>query len=162
MIETLEQLYVQQLRDLFSAETQLCDALQIMAKAATHKDLREAFEVHLEQSRQQRHRIDQILESIGEAPTDTVCTPMEGMIAASNEMIREAAQESIRDAGLIAMAQRITHYEAAAYSTVVGFTHALKRKNDRHPMETSLRESREASENLARIATRTVDRAAAA
>jgi ferritin-like metal-binding protein YciE len=162
MIETLEQLYVQQLRDLFSAQTMLCDALQVMAEAASHKDLRAAFQEHLEHSRQQRHRIDQILESIGEEPDDVVCRPMEGLIAAGNEMIRAASHETIRDAGLIAVAQRITHYEAAAYGTVVGFTHALKRKNDRRPMEDSLRESREASENLAKIATRTVDRAAAA
>jgi len=162
MIDTLEQLYLQQLHDLYGTETQLCEALPRMAKAATHKDLKNVLRIALEQSRQRQHCLDQILTEMGHHATDAASTPMEALIKASDEMASKTFNEDVRDAGLIATAQHIVHYQAAGYGTVVSFAIVMKRKNDRPAMETSLRESREASELLSQIATRTTHRAAAA
>ena len=162
MIHTLEQLYLQQLHDLYAAETQLSEALPAIFKAATHKDLKHAFGVYLEQSLQRRHLLSQILTEMGHEAATTDSVPMKVMLQASDEVIRETSNKDVRDAGLIAVAQRIVHYQAAAYGTIVPIIIVLKRKSDRHPMETALRESSEASQLLSQIATRTIHRAAAA
>ena len=162
MIHTLEQLYLQQLHDLYRAETQLCDALPMMLNAITHKDLKNVFWVSLERSRQRRHWLDQILTEMGHDATITASTPMGGIIRTSDEMIGGTSNEDVRDAALIAVAQRIVHYQAAGYGTLVPFTIIMKRKNDRSSIETALRESKEMSELLLQIATRTIHRADAA
>jgi ferritin-like metal-binding protein YciE len=162
MIHTLEELYLQQLQDLYRAETQLGELLPVMHKAATHKDLDKVFGEWIEQSLQRRHMLDQIMAELGEEALSGSSTPIESIIQASEEMIGSTLNPDVRDAGLIAVAQRVAHYREAGYRALVPFTIIMKRKHDRAFIETSARESREASDLLFQIATRTIHRAAAA
>ncbi|HEX7071533.1 MAG TPA: DUF892 family protein, partial [Rhodothermales bacterium] len=118
---SLEDLYIHELRDLFSAETQLVEALPKMVENATHEDLRTALQMHLEETRVHRDRIARIFESRGVSPSGETCDAMKGLVKEANKFVKEAksmlghdAPESVVDAGLIAQAQRVEHYEISA------------------------------------------------
>jgi ferritin-like metal-binding protein YciE len=117
-IESLQDLYKEELKDIYSAENQLIKALPKMAEGANHKSLRAAFETHLEQTREHVSRLEQIFKDLGEKPTGKHCKGMEGLIEEGKEMLEEKADPDVRDAGLIGAAQRVEHYELAAYGTV--------------------------------------------
>ena len=117
-IETLRDLYVEQLQDLYSAETQLVAALPKMAKAASHAQLKSAFQEHLAQTQQQVQRLEQIFQQMGVKPGGTTCKGMQGLIAEGEEMIKSKGDPNAIDAGLIAAAQRVEHYEIAGYGCV--------------------------------------------
>lgn len=117
-IETLRDLYVEQLQDLYSAETQLVSALPKMAKAASHPQLQSAFQEHLSQTQQQVQRLEQIFQQLGVKPGGTTCKGMQGLIAEGEEMIKSKGDPAAIDAGLIAAAQRVEHYEIAGYGCV--------------------------------------------
>src|SRR5262245_58154178 len=116
-LATLRDLYVHELRDLYSAETQLVKALPKMAKAATSRELKNAFEDHLQATERQVERLDRIFEKLGEKAKGKKCVAMEGLIEEGKELINGSADEDIRDAGLIAAAQKVEHYEIAGYGT---------------------------------------------
>ena len=118
--ESLKELYIDELRDLYSAENQLVKALPKLAKAATSEDLSAAFEEHLEQTKGHVQRLEQIFESLGESSKGKKCVGMEGLIKEGPEMTGEFEGE-VLDAGLIGAAQRVEHYEIAAYGTVAAF-----------------------------------------
>lgn len=121
----LRDLYVQQLKDLYSAETQLVAALPKMAQAASDPQLRQGFEMHLEQTQNQVKRLESVFADLGEQAGGHTCKAMMGLIAEGDEMIKEEAAPAVKDAGLIASAQRVEHYEIAGYGTVVRFAQVL-------------------------------------
>jgi len=113
----LEELLQDELKDLYSAENQIIKALPKMAKAASSPELRRAFERHLEETRRQVERLDQIGEELEMKMTGKKCKGMEGLIAEGKELIEEDLDEDALDAGLIGAAQKVEHYEIAAYGT---------------------------------------------
>jgi ferritin-like metal-binding protein YciE len=113
----LEELLVDELKDLYSAENQIVKALPKMAKAAGSTDLRRAFERHLEETKRQVERLDQIGEQLDIRLTGKKCKGMAGLIEEGNELIAEDLEQDALDAGLIGAAQKVEHYEIAAYGT---------------------------------------------
>src|SRR5215470_12898494 len=114
----LTHLFVEQLRDLYSAETQLVSALPKMAKAANSGELRSGFEQHLEQTKGHVERLERVFEALDESPKGKKCAGMKGLIDEGSELIKEDLPAEELDAGLIAAAQRVEHYEIAAYGCV--------------------------------------------
>jgi ferritin-like metal-binding protein YciE len=114
-LNTLQDLLVEELQDIYDAENQILKALPKMAKAASAPQLQQAFEQHLEQSRMHVTRLDQVFQQLGTKSKGKSCKAMQGLITEGEEMIKEKADPAVRDAGLIAAAQRVEHYEMAAY-----------------------------------------------
>jgi ferritin-like metal-binding protein YciE len=114
----LRKLYIDELKDLYSAETQLVKALPVMAKATTSMNLREGFEGHLKQTKEHVARLEEIFEALDESPKGKHCKGMEGLIKEGSEMIEEGLEPEELNAGLIAAAQRVEHYEMAGYGCV--------------------------------------------
>ena len=124
-LETLKDLYIHELKDLYSAEKQIIKALPKMAKAATNKQLAAGFEEHFEQTKQHAARLEKILTSHDESTRGPKCEGMEGVLKEGGEMIKEDAEEEVRDAGLIAAAQRVEHYEMAGYGSARTYAELL-------------------------------------
>src|ERR1700693_275663 len=114
----LRHLYIEELKDLYSAENQLVKALPKMAKASTSEDLRAGFEEHLNQTKEHVARLEKIFKALGESPKGKKCKGMEGLIKEGAEMIAEDPAPEELDAGLISAAQRVEHYEIAGYGCV--------------------------------------------
>jgi ferritin-like metal-binding protein YciE len=117
-LQTLRDLYVEQLQDLYSAETQLVEALPKMAKAASHSQLRDGFQQHLTETKNHVQRLEQIFKQLDAKPKGATCKGMEGLIKEGEEMIKMKGDPAAIDAGLIAAAQRVEHYEIAGYGCV--------------------------------------------
>ncbi|MDZ4830530.1 MAG: ferritin-like domain-containing protein [Phycisphaerae bacterium] len=124
-ITDLRTLLVHELKDIHSAETQLLHALPKMAKAAKHPELKQAFENHLNQTTEHLARIEKIFETLEYKPTGTTCAAMKGLVEEGRDMIAEDAPDNVKDAGLIASAQRVEHYEMAAYGCARAFAREL-------------------------------------
>src|ERR1700676_1800864 len=121
----LKELYVEELKDLYSAENQLVKALPKMAKASTSEDLRAGFEEHLDQTKEHVARLERIFKALGESPNGKKCKGMEGLIKEGAEMIAEDPAPEELDAGLISAAQRVEHYEMAGYGCVSAYAKLL-------------------------------------
>jgi ferritin-like metal-binding protein YciE len=115
---TMDELFLEELKDLYDAEKQLTKALPKMAKAAVSDELREAFEEHLRQTEGQIERLDQIFEQLGEKASGKKCAAMSGLIKEGDEIASETDESTVRDAGLIAAAQKVEHYEISGYGSV--------------------------------------------
>ncbi len=124
-LNSLRDLYVEQLQDLYSAETQLVKALPKMQQAASNAELKQAFQRHLAQTEQQVQRLDQIFQQLGKKPGNHTCKAMEGLIKEGDEMIKMKGDPDVIDAGLIAAAQRVEHYEIAGYGCVRTYANQL-------------------------------------
>jgi ferritin-like metal-binding protein YciE len=149
----LHELYVEQLRDLYSAENQLVKALPKMAEAATTDELRTAFEEHLEQTQGHVQRLETIFENLGEKPTGEKCKGMEGLVEEGSEVIENDDFEGeLKDAALIAAAQRVEHYEIAGYGTVRTFASLLEDDEAVELLEQTLEEEKETDQKLTEIA----------
>ena len=148
--ESLKELYIDELRDLYSAETQLVKALPKLAKAATSEELSAAFEEHLEQTKCHVQRLEQIFESLDESPKGKKCVGMEGLIKEGSEMTGEFEGE-VLDAGLISAAQRVEHYEIAAYGTVAAFAELLGETEQQSLLNETLQEEKETDEKLTEL-----------
>jgi ferritin-like metal-binding protein YciE len=151
-LESLKDLYMEQLRDLYSAETQLVDALPKMAEAASSPDLKNGFREHLIQTRQHVDRLEQIFKQLGESPKGETCEGMKGLIKEGESMIKMKGEPEVRDAGLIAAAQRVEHYEIAGYGTVRTYAELLGDENAMRLLERTLQEEEETDEKLTEIA----------
>jgi ferritin-like metal-binding protein YciE len=149
--ESLKDLYVDELKDLFSAETQLTKALPKLAKAATSEELRTAFEEHLEQTKGHVERLEEIFESLEEKPTGKKCVGMEGLVKEGAEVMQEDFEEEVMDAALIGAAQRVEHYEIAAYGTVRTFAELLGESDHVELLEQTLEEEKETDEKLTEL-----------
>jgi ferritin-like metal-binding protein YciE len=124
-LNNLRDLMIDQLRDLHSAETQLLKALPKMRDKATHPELKQAFDQHLEETRVQAQKLEGLFEAIHEKITGHTCKAMKGIIEEAEEMMDHDAPTAVMDAGLIACAQRVEHYEIAGYGTVREFANEL-------------------------------------
>jgi ferritin-like metal-binding protein YciE len=124
-MDTLKDLYVEGLKDLYSAENQILKALPQMIKKASHPKLKKAFTTHERQTRQQAKRIERICKQLGEKPTGKKCVGMEGLIKEAKELISERPDPDVLDAGLIAAAQHVEHYEMAGYGCVRTYARLL-------------------------------------
>ena len=149
---SLQDLYVDELRDLYNAETQLVKALPKMAKAATNDQLREAFEEHLRQTTEHVSRLEQIFEQLGEKTSGKKCLGMEGLVKEGSETMKENYSEAVKDAAIIGAAQRVEHYEMAGYGTVKAFAELLGENDHVSLLEQTLEEERQADEKLTQLA----------
>ena len=151
-LETLRELYIDELKDLWSAERQLVKALPKMAKNATNPELQNAFTEHLAVTETQSQRLEQILESLGETARGKKCVGMEGLIEEADELLEEDAPEDVLDAGLIAKAQHVEHYEMAGYGTVRTYAMTLGLTDQAALLQQSLDEEIEADKLLTALA----------
>jgi ferritin-like metal-binding protein YciE len=151
-LENLRDLYVHELKDLYSAEKQIIQALPKMARAATNRQLSAAFRQHLEQTRKQAKRLEDILGSHDESTRGPKCQGMEGVIKEGDEMIGEDAEPEVRDAGLIAAAQRIEHYEMAGYGCARTYAELLGDKKGARMLDMTLREEEATDLKLTKLA----------
>ncbi len=151
-INNLRDVFVEQLKDLHSAETQLIKALPKMAKAASSPELAEGFKQHLEQTKGHAERLEKIFKGLDEKPTGKTCKAMEGLIKEGAEAIEEDASDAAKDALLIAAAQRVEHYEIAGYGTVKTFARLLGEEEAVDLLEETLREEIETDEKLTTVA----------
>ncbi|QHL87616.1 DUF892 family protein [Nibribacter ruber] len=124
-LRTLEDLFEHQLKDLYSAEKQLIEALPKMAKATEDAKLRQAFENHLEETKEQKARLEKVCELVGISPGRMKCKAMEGLVEEGEETVEEDAEPEVKDAGLIASAQRMEHYEISGYGTAAHYAERL-------------------------------------
>jgi ferritin-like metal-binding protein YciE len=150
--EGLKELYIDELKDLYSAENQLVKALPKMAKAANSEELREGFEAHLEQTKEHVQRLEQIFELLDESPKGKKCVGMEGLVKEGSEAIEEDFQGAVMDAALIGAAQRVEHYEIAAYGTACEFAKVLGEKEHVSLLQETLEEEKETDEKLTELA----------
>ena len=160
-LETLKDLYIHELKDLYSAEKQIIKALTKKVKAATHPDLAAGFKLHLEQTNEQALRLEQILESHGQTTRGPKCKGMEGVLAEGAEMIEEEADDEVRDAGLIAAAQRVEHYEMAGYGCARTYAKLLGDKQGEKLLQTTLTEESDTDKKLTTLANSVINLAAA-
>ena len=151
-IESLRELYLEQLQDLYNAEQQLIKALPKMAKAASSQELASAFEEHLEKTRGHAQRIESICEQMGEKAFGKKCKAMEGLVKEGGEVIDEDMTEPLKDAALIAAAQRVEHYEIAGYGCVRAYATKLGDDAAAELLGQTLDEEKEADETLNAIA----------
>src|SRR6266550_5851611 len=148
----LKELYVDELKDLYSAENQLVKALPKMAKAASSDELRAGFEEHLEQTKGHVQRLENILQSLDESPKGKKCVGMEGLVKEGAEVMAEDLEEAVMDAGLIGAARRVEHYEIAAYGAVSELAKALGETNHASLLKQTLEEEQATDEKLTELA----------
>jgi ferritin-like metal-binding protein YciE len=151
-INSLHDLYVDELRDLYDAENQLIKALPKMAEASTSEELREGFEEHLEQTHSHAQRLEQIFERLSEKPKGKKCKGMEGIVKEGNEVLDEDMQEDTKDAAIIGAAQRVEHYEIAGYGTARTHADLLGLDDDARLLEQTLAEEKETDQKLNQLA----------
>jgi ferritin-like metal-binding protein YciE len=151
-MESLRDLFVDELKDLYSAETQIIKALPKMAKAASSNELRTAFEEHLEQTKVHVERLDQIFDSLEESPKGKKCKGMEGLIEEGKELLEEEAEPDVLDAGLISAAQRVEHYEMAGYGCVRTYAKLLGEDTAVELLQQTLDEEGDTDKKLTAIA----------
>ena len=147
----LKHLYVEELKDLYSAENQLVKAIPKMAKASTSEDLRAGFEEHLGQTKEHVARLEKIFKSLGENPEGKKCKGMEGLIKEGAEMIEEDPAPEELDAGLISAAQRVEHYEMAGYGCVSTYAKLLGEEEAESILRQTLEEERETDKKLTQL-----------
>ncbi len=152
MPEGLKELYIEELRDIYNAENQLVKALPKMAKAASSDELRQGFEDHLEQTKGHVQRLEKIFEALDESPKGKKCAGMEGLVKEGSEVIGEDYEDALMDAALIGAAQRVEHYEIAAYGTVVEFANILGESEHVSLLQETLEEEKETDEKLTELA----------
>ena len=150
--ENLQELFVDELKDMYDAEKQLTKALPKMAKAADSQELRAAFEEHLEITRMQVNRLEEVFKSLGMAARGKTCEGMKGLIEEGQEMMEELEQGPTLDAALISAAQKVEHYEIASYGTLATFAEILGHQDAKDLLGQTLEEEKEADEKLTEIA----------
>jgi ferritin-like metal-binding protein YciE len=149
---TLRELYIEELRDIYDAETQLVKALPKMAKASTSEKLRSGFEEHLQQTKVHVDRLQQIFDGLEENSSGKKCKGMQGLVSEGSEMIDGDFEADVRDAGLISAAQRVEHYEIAAYGTVRTYATILGEEEAASLLEQTLEEEEETDQKLTELA----------
>jgi ferritin-like metal-binding protein YciE len=151
-VESLNELLVEQLRDLYDAENQLIKALPKMAEGANSEELREAIEEHLEQTKGHARRIETVFENLGEKAKAKKCKGMEGLIKEGSETLEEDMDPDVKDAAIIAAAQRVEHYEIAGYGTARTMANLLGEREAASLLEETLNEEKQADSKLTELA----------
>ena len=159
-METLNELLMDEVKDLYSAENQLTKALPKMAKAAQNAQLRQAFEKHLRQTEEHVRRLERVAEQLGGSPRGKKCMGMEGLVAEGKELITEKPEADVLDAGLIGAAQKVEHYEIAAYGTARAHAEQLGLGQIAGLFQQTLDEELAANDKLTAIAEQQVNRQA--
>ena len=159
-IESLNTLLEEELKDIYSAEKQLLKALPKMAKNATSGELRSALEEHLEVTRNQVQRLEQVFESLGKPAKAKTCKAMQGLIEEANDVLEEDADDAVLDAGIIAAAQKVEHYEIASYGTVRTWARLCGQEEAAELLQETLDEEGEADQKLTGLAESFVNPAA--
>jgi ferritin-like metal-binding protein YciE len=156
-MDDLRGLFVKELADIYDAEQQLVKALPKMAKAANFPQLRQAFEKHLQQTKGQVARLEQVFETIGETPQTETCKGMKGLVAEGRGVIKEDAEPATKDAALIAAAQKVEHYEIATYGTLRTYAETLGEQDAAKLLQETLDEESETDQRLTELATTTIN-----
>lgn len=151
-LDSLETLYVEELRDLYNAEQQILKALPKMAKAASSSNLQKGFQEHLQQTKSQVERLDQIFTDLGMSPKGKKCEAMEGLLKEGAELLEAKAEPSVLDAALIAAAQRVEHYEIAGYGCVRTYAKLLGYGEATKLLQQTLDEEKRTDEKLTELA----------
>jgi ferritin-like metal-binding protein YciE len=151
-VGTMTELFVDELKDLYSAEKQITRVLPKLAKAATSVDLKQAFLSHLEETNGQVARLDKIFETLGKTPRGKTCVGMKGVLEEGAEVLEDTDKGSVRDAALISAAQRVEHYEMAGYGSVRDFAKMLGQGEIATLLEETLEEEKAADKKLTSIA----------
>ncbi len=154
---SLEDFFVHQLEDIYDAEKRLTSALPKMRDSAHNSDLKNAFDEHLKETENQIARLDKVFESIGKRPQRESCEAMKGLIREGEDMIQSGGDENAHDAALIAAAQRVEHYEIAAYGTARTLADRLERRDAAEQLDATLAEEKSADSKLNAIAEREVN-----
>ncbi len=155
--KTMQDLFVNQLQDAYSAETQLTKALPKMAKAATSSDLKAGFEQHLTETKGQVKRLEQVGKELGVKLTSNTCEAMEGLVAEGEEIIGLGLETEVQDAGLIAAAQKVEHYEIALYGCLCSWAKQLGYSSAQTLLHQTLEEEKQTNEKLTHLAERQVN-----
>jgi ferritin-like metal-binding protein YciE len=154
-LESLHELFVEELQDLYSAENQIVEALPDMIEEASSPQLKQALQQHLEETRNQVRRLDQIFSQLPDVDKDEkTCKGMKGIIKDSQDLLDMDAEPEVLDAGMIAGAQRVEHYEIAGYGTVRTYADLLGRKDWAQLLEQTLQEEKNADQKLNQLAGR--------
>ena len=156
-MESLQELYVEELKDLWSAEKQILKALPRMIKAATHPKLKRAFAKHEKQSRVHVTRLERICKQLGESPRGKKCKGMEGLLEEGSDLIKEKPAPDVLDAGLITAAQHVEHYEMAGYGTVRTWARLLGYEDQARILQTTLDEEQQTDLDLTALAVSSVN-----
>ena len=151
-METLKDLYIEELKDLYSAENQIIKALPKMIKAASHSELKQAFTTHLRETEIHAQRIEQVCEELGVSPKGKKCVGMEGLLKEGSELIKEKPEPDVLDAGLIAAAQHVEHYERAGYGCCRTYARQLGYESQYEMLQATLDEEGNADKILTDIA----------
>jgi ferritin-like metal-binding protein YciE len=151
-LDTLEQLYINELRDLYSAENQLLKALPKMAKGASAPELKDAFEKHFEQTTGHVARLQQLFGQLDESPKGKTCHGMKGLLEEGAEILKADGEASVLDANMIVAAQKVEHYEIASYGSVRTFANLLGRDEEVRLLQSTLDEESETNEILNKLA----------
>jgi ferritin-like metal-binding protein YciE len=152
-LESLRELFIEELQDLYSAENQIVEALPKMIEKASSPDLKAGFTQHLEQTRQQVARLDRIFDQLGDDVDrdDKTCKGMQGIIKDAKELLKTDAEPEVLDAGMIAGAQRVEHYEIAGYGTVRTYAQLLGRNEWVQLLEQTLQEEKDTDVKLSQL-----------
>lgn len=151
-LKTLEDLFHHQLRDIYNAETQITNALPEMMEEASDENLKQAFKDHLDETKNQVARLEKIGDRLDIDLTGVTCDAMKGLIEESKELVSKDADNNVRDAGIIADAQRIEHYEISAYGTVREYAKALDKREIADQLNQTLQEESSTDEKLNKLA----------
>ncbi len=151
-LETLKDLYFEELKDLYSAENQILKALPRMVKAAASPALKAGFEEHLSQTREHVSRLEKIFDTVGKSPKGKHCKGMEGVLAEGSELLKEDADPEVLDAGLIAAAQHVEHYEIAGYGVVRTYAKLLGESAAQKLLQKTLDEEEQTDQKLTQLA----------
>ena len=152
-LQSLGDVFEEQLGDLLDAERQLVDALPKMSQAASEEKLKKAFDEHLHETRDHRARLEEIFGQLGKTPPNETCKAMQGLIAEGEEIISASGDPAAKDAALIAAAQRVEHYEIAAYGTAKTLADQLGHSDAKDLLDQTLDEESNADKLLTKIAT---------
>lgn len=156
-LDNLQKLYVQELKDLYSAETQLVEALPKMESAATDANLKEAFRSHLQETKNHVQRLETIFRELDFEPSGHKCAAMEGLIKEGEEVVQGDIPPKVRDAALVGAAQRVEHYEMAGYGTARAYAEKLGEHKAADELQKTLNEEGHANQHLTRLAERSLN-----
>jgi ferritin-like metal-binding protein YciE len=157
-VKTVQDLFVNELRDIYHAEKQLLRALPKMAKSSTHPELKQAFESHLEETRGQVERLEQVFDQLDLSKRAKPCQAMEGLIEEAKEHMGEIEDKSVLDVGIIISAQKVEHYEIAAYGTVAAYAGILGFTDDQNTLHAILDEEKNTDRTLTDLAEKLVNK----
>jgi ferritin-like metal-binding protein YciE len=150
--ESLQKLYLEELRDLYDAEQQILEALPKMIQQTKHADLKRGFQEHFQQTEQQVHRLEQVFENLGESPEGKTCVGMKGLLAEGEKTMKDFSDSDVLDAALIAAAQRVEHYEMAGYGCARTYAHMLGYADQGDLLQRTLDEEGETDKKLTELA----------